>query len=184
MSRTSAHITSRSRGNYVPRYSFDSLFDDDELTLKLLIARHRILMAFDHATYWSHGKMRGTDNFIVGVGERQKDLVKHVTEHVILGMNRSIVTVSDLPRSIDATTSILRRIARDVERRLVAVQVSLMSNRKDIWFDQSVPGYWGVLQSVMDDYRLNRHVTHEAKRVDQRLRRESLHGNGPLMVVH
>ncbi|OYX41007.1 hypothetical protein B7Y94_05785, partial [Candidatus Saccharibacteria bacterium 32-49-12] len=141
MSRTSVHITNRSRDNYVPSHPFDSLFDDDELALKLLIARHRILMAFDHATHWSHGKMRGTDNFIVGVGRRQKDLVEHVAQRIVLEMNRGIVTVSDLPRNLNVATSVLRRIARDVERRLVAVQVSLMSNRKDIWFDQSVPGY-------------------------------------------
>lgn len=179
MSRTSAHTK-----KHTPRYALRDLFDDDELALKLLIARHRIMKAFDYATFWSHGKMRGTDNFIVGVGPRQKDLVKYVLDRVVVGACNGIVAVNDLPHSIDQTAKVLRQIARDAESRILAVQISFMVQDGRLWFEEQIPGTWNVLQSCMDDYRLNRHVAQEANRVDAISRRESLYGGGRLMVVH
>lgn len=184
MSKTSAHHSNTKHRSRIQHYSLDDLFDDDELALKLKISQHRIMKSFDYATYWSHGKMRGTDNFIVRVGPRQKDLVEHIFCSVITGRRSGIVTVSDLPREIEGSASTLQQVARSAERRLLAIQLSFMVQDGDIWFDEQVPGTWNVRPSLMDDYRLNRQISAEAKRVDQRLRRESLHGGGRLMVVH
>ena len=171
------------RTSHVPKYRLDELFSDDELTLKLMIAKYRIMMAFDHATFWSHGKERGTDNFIVGVGSRQKDLVHYIMEHVVKGMNSKIVTASDLPEFVGDTSSVLRHVAQEAERQLIAVQLAMLSP-DGIWFNTQTPGTWNVAASLMDEYRLSRELTREAKRVDARLRREALHSGGRLMVVH
>jgi hypothetical protein len=171
------------RAASTPKYRLDELFDDEELPVKLMIAKYRILMAFDHATFWSHGKQRGTDNFIVGVGHRQKDLTHYVIECVVKGMGRKIVTASELPGFVGDNSSVLRKVARETERQLVAVQLAMLSPDY-IWFNAQTPGTWNVAPSLMDDYRLNRELVHEVKRVDARLRREALHGGGRLAVVH
>lgn len=178
MSVTSTHRTFHRR-SYIPDYELYELFSDDELMLKLMVAKYRILMAFDHATFWSHGKMRGTDNFIIGVGARQKDLVEYVANR-----NGNIVTASELPDFVGDRSSVLRTIARNAEKRLLAVQLAMMCTDNAIWFNGSTPGLWEVAQHLMDDYRLNRQMVIEAKRVDARLRREALHAGGRLRVVH
>ena len=184
MSRTvSPRTYQSSRDQHTPNYRLDKLFSDDELAIKLTIAKFRILMAFDHATYWSHGKERGTDNFIVGVGSRQKDLVHYVIERVVNGMKSSIVTSSDLPEFVGDNSSQLRQVARRTERQLIAVRLAMLSPDK-IWFDAHPPGCWNVSQGLMDDYRLNRKLVADAKKVDERLRREKLHGGGRLRVIH
>ncbi|AHB42244.1 hypothetical protein RAAC3_TM7C00001G0387 [Candidatus Saccharibacteria bacterium RAAC3_TM7_1] len=184
MSRISALRTYQPRHtSHIPGYRLDELFTDDELALKLLIAQYRILMAFDHATFWSHGKLRGTDNFIIGVGHRQKDLVQYIVERVVIGMKSGIVTASELPEFVGDTSSVLRDVARNTERQLVAVQLAMLSP-DSIWFNAQTPGTWNVVQSLVDEYRLHRKLANEAKRVDARLRREALHNGGRLMVVH
>jgi hypothetical protein len=184
MSTSSAQRTYRSkRSRYIPRYRLEELFTDDELTIKLMIARFRILMAFDHATFWSHGKIRGTDNFIVGVGSKQQNLVDYVVNRIVIDMNCGIVTASELPDFVGDTSSVLRKIARRTEVQLVAVQLAMMSPA-DIWYNAQTPGMWQVKQSVMDTYRLDRYFAATAKKVDTQRRRESLHSGGRLMVVH
>ncbi len=173
------------RTSHVPNYPLGVLFDHDDLTLKLMVAKYRILMAFDHATFWSHGKVRGTDNFIVGVGHRQKDLVQYVVERVVIGMKSGIVTASDLPEFVGDASSLLRQVARNAERQLIAVRLEmLVQEEKEIWFNHQTPGTWNVAQSLMDEYRLSRKLAHEARRIDARLRREALHDGGRLIAVH
>ncbi len=171
------------RPSYLPHYGLDELFDNDELALKLKIAQYRILTAFDRATYFAHGKVRSTDNFIIGVGERQKDLVEHVVDTVITGMKRGIVCASELPTWLGDNSPILRSAARNAERQIVAVQLAMLSPR-NIWFEYQAPGFWVVAPSLMDEYRLDRELVAEAKKIDTRLRREGLHGDGRLRVVH
>jgi hypothetical protein len=184
MSRISTLRTYQPRHtSHAPSYRLGDLFDDDQLAIKLMIAKYRILMAFDHATFWSHGKQRGTDNFIVGVGHRQKDLVHYVVEHVVKGMNGGIVTASELPDFVGDTSSVLRDVARSTERQLLAVQLAMLTP-DGIWFNAQTPGTWNISQSLMDEYRLGRKLVREAKRVDACLRREALHSGGRLMVVH
>lgn len=184
MQRVSALRTYQPRRtSRVPDYRLDALFSDDELTIKLMIAKYRILMAFDHATFWSHGKMRGTDNFIIGVGHRQKDLVQYVVERVVIGMSGGIVTASELPEFVGDSSSVLRQAARNAERQLIAVRLAMLTP-ESIWFNAHTPGTWNISQSLMDEYRLSRKLANEAKRVDARLRREALHNGGRLMVMH
>lgn len=184
MSRSSFKRTYPYRQHdYIPDYSLDSLFKPADLTIKLMIAEHRLMMAFDHAVYWSHGKLRGTDNFIVGVGHRQKDLVEHVIERIVEGMKSGIVTASDLPDFVGDTSSVLRRVARNAERRILAVRLEQLAG-DGIWFDRQTPGTWNISQSMMDTYRSNKRMTAEASRIDTRLRREGLHSGGRLRVVH
>ena len=184
MSQTSFQNTKKRRSGYIRRFDLDELFDSDELSLKLRIAEHRILKAFDYAAYWSHGKMRGTDNFIVGVSPRQKDFVDYIIDNVVIKLNSGIVFVSELPSIGTERSSELRRIARDAECRLVASRLALMVRDGQIWFNQQIPGTWNVTQRAMDNYRLDRKLAYEANKVDQTLRRESLHGGGRLVEIH
>ncbi len=183
MSQTSAPHIKRSRSGYVPTYDLDELFDRDEIVLKLLIAEHRILKAYDYATYWSHGKLRGTDNFIVGVGPRQKDLVEHIINKVVK-KGSNIVCVSELPSQISENASTLRHIARRAEHDLLADRLSYMVRNGQIWFDEQNPGTWNVSQGAMDGYRQDRELSRLVHHIEQTKRRESLHGGGHLMVVH
>lgn len=184
MPRVSALRTYQPRHtSSVPDYKLESLFSDDVLTIKLMVAKYRILMAFDHATFWSCGKMRGTDNFIVGVDHRQKDLVQYIVERVVIGMGRGIVTASELPEFVGDNSSLLRHAAHKAERQLIAVQLAMLSP-ESIWFNAQPPGTWNVSQSLMDEYRYSRMLVIAAKRVDTRLRREGLHAGGRLRVVH
>ena len=181
MSRNSAP---RTRPQYAPnRFMLRDLFDDDELVSKLQLAEHRIMKAFARATQWQNGKMRGTNNVIIGIGPKQKNLVDHVMDKVVVGMRSPIVTVSDLPVLDGETTGQLKAIARDVEERLVAVRISKIIPHK-IWFDEWNGGTWNVSMKAMDDYRLNSKIAAQAHRTDQRLRREGLHSGGRLRVVH
>lgn len=172
------------REEFIPSYELGSLFDDDDLTLKLMIAKYRLLMAFDRATYWAHGKKRGTDNFIIGVGDRQKDLVAHVEQNVLIGMRCGIVSASELPDFLGEKSSVLRKVARDAEKQLLAVRLAQLAADGEVWFNRHTPGTWNVSQRLMDDYQLDRQLTSEAKRIDSLLRRESLHHGGRLRVVH
>jgi hypothetical protein len=184
MSASSAQRTYRSRrSRYTPDYRLDQLFSDDELSVKLMIARYRILMAFDHATYWSHGKLRGTDNFIIGVGPRQGDLADYVFNVVVDKMKCGIVTASELPEFVGNMTGTLRRVAEAAEQRLIAVQLAMMAP-DEVWFNAATPGTWNVAQSLMDEYRLSRELVRSAKKIDAQLRREALHNGERLRVVH
>lgn len=175
---------SRSHHRYVPSYRLDELFDDTVLRDKLNIAKYRVLMGFAYATHWQNGRLRGTDNYIVGVGPRQKDLVDHIVSKVTVELGKSIVAVSDLPLGIDGSTSMLRQVARSAERQLIAVCVSVMVADCHIWFEENVPGSWNILQSAMDEYHHGKQTVANAKKIDATLRREKLHGGGRLRMVH
>ncbi len=164
-----------------PDLPLEELFyDDDRLSLKLMTAEYRICHVFAHATDWINGKQRGTDNFIVGVDRRQKDLVNHIFDQVA----GTIVYVSELPRLENETATSLRFVARNAERRLLAVQLSIMVRRCAIWFDEQPPGTWNIVPSVMDMYYHNKDRAAEAYHVEQQQRREALHGGGRIRQVH
>ncbi len=178
-----AQHANRPRQRHTPTYPLQELFDDDELTLKLQIARHRITKTFVHATVMSRGKRRETDNYIVGVGPRQKDLVAHVIGANLANHRSGIVTASELPACIGSTAAVLRAVAKHAEHQLVTVQLSLLCP-SGVWYNEDGTGAWEIAPTLTDEYHRNRHVVSEAKRIDARLRREALHGGGRLRVVH
>lgn len=181
MSRRPRHTTAK---GLVRTYPFSELFDENELIVKLKVAEYRICQAFFHAKAMSCGKMRGTDNFIVGVGPRQKDLVEYVFDQIIIAANGRVVTVSDLPQLENETKASLVSVVIDVESRLVAAQLAVMVREGVVWFNENQGGSWNILQSSMDRYRLDRLSAAEVHRTNQRIRRENLHGGGRLKVVH
>ena len=166
-------------------YTLNRLFPSEaKLTLKLQIAQYRILEAFDDATHWSRGKVQSTDNFIVQIGGDKEDLVRYVYDRIVTDLQHRIVLVNDLPEEIEEPRSVLQQIAESAEKRLLAMQASLLAESHDIWFDHSKHGTWNVRQGLMADYRRNRQIAREIQRIDETFRRESLHGGGRLMVVH
>lgn len=184
VSRTSIYSARHSRKEFLPDYPLSEIFDEDGLELRLLIARHRILKAFDLATFWSHGKMRGTDNFIVEVGPKQKDLVDHIMTSIVVDGRSAILTLSDLPGHIEGSNATLRQVVRRASRRLLAIQLSSMAQDGQVWFDRQIPGTWNVLPSLMDTYHKNRQVAAGVKKIEATERREGLHGGSRLRVVH
>lgn len=186
MSRNSAprhNYPDRKRKEYVRDYPLEELFSDDALLDKLAIAGHRILKAFDLATYKTRGKWHGTDNFIVGVGPRQKHLVEYVMQRIVRGMNSGIVYVTELPEELGNVKAVLGEARRNAERRLIAVRLDQLVQIGEIWFDEQTPGTWNICTSAMDRYRHNIELIESAKFIDEQLRRERLH-NGRLRVVH
>ena len=185
MSRNSAprqNYPERKGKHYVRDMPLEELFDDDRLLVKLTIAEHRILKAFDLATYFSRGKRHGTDNFILGVDARQKYLVKYVMDNVVRN-GSSIVYYSELPEELGNVKSVLGEVARNAERRLLAVRLELFVRKGEIWFEHQTPGTWNICTSAMDRYRQDKEMIKAAKFVDAQRRREELHG-GRLRIVH
>lgn len=180
----SASVPFTKHRRYIRSRRLDQLFDDKDLTDKLILTKYRVLTAFDHATVWCNGRLRGADNYIVGVGPRQKDLVDHVVSKVIVGMNCTILTINDLPYDMDGSRAELRQVIDDAERQLLAACISTMVGDSRIWFEEQVPGTWNVLQSTMDEYRRDRPAIAAAKKADATWRRTKLHGGSRLRVVH
>lgn len=184
MSRSSKYHTTQPSLSYVRRYSLDELFSDEELVDKLGVARNRIAATFTNATEWRHGRKRGTHNYILGVGGQQKDLEDHIIKHTLTHERKGIVTASELPKSIGDHIPTLKAVVRETNIRLIAAELDRMVNgEKLIWYNEH-HGTWEALQSVIDNYLAELTNAKQVRKVDERLRREALHGGGRLRVVH
>lgn len=143
-------------------YPLDELFTDDELADKLVVARRRVIRSFYFATEVYRGKTQRTDNYVLGVGPKQKELVKHV----IRDNWRPIVTAKDLPEMMsEFTPGQQELIARRAQQDVYAFQINSMCSRPlfEIYFDEA-HGVWQMIQSAIDEYRLqNQHARHAVK---------------------
>ena len=169
------------REEYVPRYRLDELFEEWQLQDGLLLAKHRIIDAFANAEEFTRGRSRRTQSYIVGLGGRQKHLADYVMQSVVLGRGLRFVTASELPRFIRQKH--LKKTQEMAEYDLIAKKLSQMSPR-DIWYNEDGTGTWEICQSLLDEYYLNLDLARLVEKNRTRLRRESLHGGGRLLLVH
>jgi hypothetical protein len=136
------------------------LFDEDELADKLLLARRRVIRSFHFAEEpYREEKLpyggyrmgrRGTDNYIIGVGQRRMDLV----HHIVADNWRPIVTARDLPDHMSEFNRKWREMIADrALTNLYALQVNLMCSKPlfEIYFDEA-RGIWQIVQSAVDEY--------------------------------
>lgn len=172
------------RPQHVRRYELDELFDYEDIVVKLQVAQNRIVEAFATATEYRRGKIRGTGGYIIGVDKQQKALVDHIMTHVINGRKHGIVIASELPSWIGNSRGVLHTVIDDLNRRFVAVRLSELCQKKIIWFNEYNNGTWDIHQRALDQYYAELSYAKEIRKVDERLRREDLHGGGRLRVIH
>lgn len=151
-------------------YDLTDFFDEDELIAKMSGAKSRIVSVFVHECEFSRGKMRGTDNYVTGVGNKQSELARYVVDN----MRGRLITKgelhSDMLYSVPAKQ--LDRLVRHLEYELVLLQLNAMCSKPlfHIYFDEW-HGIWQMLQSVVDEYNEQRRVVHGEFR-----NRRSFHG--------
>ena len=183
-SSTQRTYPDRRRKEYIKQYELHELFDPEEIALKLKVARHRIAATFFYATERYRGRERAcTGNYIVNVDKRQKYLVDYIIEKTLVGRGHGIVTATELPEWVGDRPAVLKAIINDVNRRLIAVELSRMVQESLIWFNE-YHSTWETMQSVMDQFQAELNHAREIRKVDERLRREDLHDGGRLEVVH
>lgn len=165
------------RHEHTPHYSLAELLDRSQLADKLTLAESRIVEAFVNATEIRRGRSYLTRGYIGGIGPAQKDLVAYVIDGC-----RAFVTLSELPRSIPNHQ--LRTVARRTEKDLVAAKVAQLVQVNDIWRNDYATGIWEIRPSLVDRYELDQRLERLIHKTEQQLRREHLHGNSRLRVVH
>lgn len=137
-----------------PRCELSELFDELKLMELMAVARLRIIATFDHATEHYRGQVRGTDNYIGGLGSRQTDLVRHIDKN----QKKPFVKVQDLPAELRMALIQKRRraeqIADQAQHDIIALVVAEMCQPSNghIWYDET-HGLWSILPSVVDEYR-------------------------------
>ena len=159
----------RSRKRYRPRISVapEDIFTKQELHDSLVLARDRVVYSFIVASFFSRGKKRMTDNWIGGLGNRQKHLANHVME-VCNYRNKHFVRVAKVKEFLgkDLPTRLAREIADGIEQELLlSVIEEMCSSRppaREIWYDED--GLWCILQSSVDQNRAARNALKKRRR--------------------
>lgn len=170
---------SKQRNPHYPPLS--EAFDEFQLSDKFALAEHRIVGAFAEASDIRRGRSYATPGYIGDIGSRQKDLVQYVTECHATTRRHGFVTVSELPRGLRGNYV---RAAKHYERQLVAAKLAQLVQRKDIWYNAYATGIWEICQSLLDKYLCDQALARLAFKAEQQIRRELLHGNQRLRVVH
>ena len=127
-------------------YTLDELFYSEELLDLIAVARFRITGEFFYATDYARGRMRGTDNYIVGVGHRLKDLAQYVNRST-----RGFIKKEDHPDYLqDLKPDLIERITVRAQFDVVLMALQAMRDR-EIWYNEGL-GIWEVAQSSVDEY--------------------------------
>lgn len=137
----------------------DELFDDEQLEKVLVDARRRIVATFDHATEFHRGRIRGTDNYIVGVAARQRELAQYIVQNA-----RSFIDASQLPSWIPTEPrKVLKYVIERAEYDAVLAMLNEMCGPgvHDIWFDEGY-GIWQIRAGVVDEYRADVRTVRQA----------------------
>lgn len=150
----------------------------------LTLAESRIVKAFVTATETKRRRSCLTRTSIPGIGSKQRDLVRHVIETCVNDDCDGFVNVSELPYLGSDAEKSLRLIAIHAENDLVALKVRQLSRLGVIWFNANGPGRWEIAPSLVDKYEHDAELARLIHRTEQQRRRERLHGNGRLRVVH
>ncbi|MEP6710195.1 MAG: hypothetical protein ABJA64_00560 [Candidatus Saccharibacteria bacterium] len=165
-------------------YRLDELFYPEELVDKMDIARRRVVTAFIEATEpipfsriktsisafsgleHPRSRVRGTDNYIIGVGCRQKDLANYI----VRTSKKPIVTRGDLPaeaRRCGSRTQ--QRIIFEAEVRIVLALLNEMCQAplSEIRYDEAC-GFWQIIQSSIDRHKMSLSAARFALKFDRR----------------
>lgn len=180
VTRTRPSNKRRQSAVYVKPYRPEELFQPEDMEFLLVAAQHRIVEAFVYFRRVHRGKIQYTDNFIEGVGPRQKQLVEYVAG-TLVSHRQGIVATNDLPSELDFRPNFLARIAHELNVRLIEIQINELVREAKLWFNDRTIGIWEIAPSVIDAYNADMATLIN---VDQLLRRESKHNNGRLEVVH
>lgn len=126
--------------------SLDSVFDETEMAELLDRARRRIVSVVYYAVEWRRGKYRRTDNYIIGVAGKQRNLAGHIHRE----LRRHFIYEDDLP---EGTTELhpmdIRSIVSNLEYRLILAQLNQMVKEADVWYDEAT-GIWQTSQRCHD----------------------------------
>lgn len=167
-------------------YHLDELFDSVQLRDLMDVARQIVVKAFIMATeptptsrikmtnmrssseveFWvARNPRRSTDNYIIGVGGKQKDLATHVLRHA----RRPIVRESDLPRELRHSKKDVQRIISSANHRIVAALLNEMCSAPlcEIWYEKDC-GLWQIIQSSVDGYKQAIRKARAALKFDRR----------------
>lgn len=147
------------------RQPLDELFSEELLGDKLVLAERRIAASFDHAIEFARGRYRGTDNYIIGLGNRQRELVRYVSDR-----SNSFVYEEDLPsRLLCLTKHEVRVVIRQAQYDLLSAQLGAMCQapRCDVYYVETY-GIWQITQSAMDNYRDRQAQARRMMKVDRR----------------
>lgn len=151
---------------WLPRYSTIDIFTDDELEDVVKLARDRVLNAFSRATTLYRGKRHGTDNYISGIGSRQK----HLVAYVVRSNMKPFVSIESLPELPPQLFGLSERQYAELIRQLheYAMQLAVNSLHEQhlIWHDDH--GLWNVCQSAMDAWRESDRRVRRAIKYDRR----------------
>lgn len=156
-------------------YQLHELYFPDEIEDFMAAAKRRIMNAFHAATEpnprykWGSDRRpyRRTDNYIIGVGGKPSDLVRHVQESM-----RPFINTGQLPEKLQSlspqlTDKIIARAQRDV-----LLLVAQLMRHHEVWYDEAT-GLWQICQSSMDEFHAYRR---KARSVSTKLDDRSYHG--------
>lgn len=165
-------------------YRLDELFYPEELADKMEIARRRVVAAFIEATEpipfsriktscstfdgleHPRSRLRGTDNYIIGVGGKQKDLAYYI----VRTSKRPIVTPGDLPTEIrQLGQRMQQRIIFETDVRIVLALLNEMCQAplSEIRYDEAC-GIWQIVQSSIDRHKMSLSRARFALKFDRR----------------
>ncbi len=138
----------------------------------------RIAQVFDQATQTTANGRTSADNCVTGIGPNQPDLIDYVLQE-----DGAIVNLSDLPVAADNNSFCPNEIRRFTERLLVTREVSRLVKMGAVWVLEE-PTSWHIRPSAKDEILLNPKIKRLAQETAQTARRERLHGDSRLIVVH
>ena len=142
-----------SRYVYLPEFDIRAVFDDQKLEDLIYIARGRVLTAFDHATEQYRGRVRGTDNYIGGVGKKQKELVAYVQNNTKPFLNDADLPILP-PRLMSMSGAQYAALLVKLHQTVLSMAVNSMVKQKIVWYEET--GLWCVTQSAMDEWHASR----------------------------
>lgn len=152
---------------YFTGFRFNELFEpvwpnrlDDMISELIRRARWRIIGVFKEEREWRRGKLRSTDNYIIGVSGKQGHLGRYIHSRV----RNPIVAASDLAsRFHDLSPNDQEAIRTQAEEKLLMAALNQMCSPggTDIWYDQAL-GVWQLAQSCVDELKLERKRTQAA----------------------
>lgn len=151
------------------QYELDELFMEEEIIDLMTIARQSVAGEFYFACEenprWRPGsdkkRFRGTDNFIIGVGDRPKHLARFVTDKT----HRQIISAKQLPSRLAALSpKLVDRIVASARYDIVIRTINAMIENGEIRYDYGL-GTWNVNQSNIDDFLDDRAFRKTAKRI-------------------
>lgn len=134
----------------IQHFDLSDIYDARQLQDVVLIARERVLTAFDHAAEIRNGRMYGTNYYLGGAGVRPSELAQFIAQKNMKGF----VTFSTLPalpaRHSDLSPRAKIKLVQQIQEYSLQLAVNDLIERKVVWHDGCV---WNILPRALDTYR-------------------------------